>query len=102
MMMFFMEFVNRRFLKWRSYKKTAVYVARRARNGAKKGIYKYGYWGLILFVMIPLPGTGVYAGTIVSYIFRFEKRKAFIANAIGITISSIIIWTVTGLAASKF
>ena len=54
-------------------------------------IKKYGFWGLIFFVMIPLPGTGVYAGSIAGYIFKVETKTAFKANAIGIIISSLIV-----------
>jgi len=45
--------------------------------------------------MIPLPGTGVYAGSIASYVFKMKKRKAFAANTIGIFFSSLIIWVAT-------
>ncbi|HET7361737.1 MAG TPA: small multi-drug export protein [Salinimicrobium sp.] len=94
-MIFFLDSVNRYFFKWRFYKKSAVFVARRAKTGAGKGIEKYGFWGLLLFVMVPLPGTGVYAGTIASYIFGIERKKAFLANTIGIFLSSVIIWGAT-------
>lgn len=97
-MIFFLDSVNRLFFKWKFYKKSAVWVARRAKTNAQKGIEKFGFWGLMVFVMIPLPGTGVYAGTIAAYIFRFERKKAFIANTIGITLSSVIVWTVTVLS----
>jgi uncharacterized membrane protein len=97
-MIFFLDSVNRLFFRWKLYKKSAIFVARRAKKGAKRGIEKFGFWGLIVFVMIPLPGTGVYAGTIAAYIFRFERKKAFIANTIGITLSSVIVWTVTVLS----
>jgi len=97
-MLFFLDSVNRLFLKWRFYKKSAVWVAKRAKTGAKKGVEKYGFWGLIVFVMMPLPGTGVYAGTIASYLFNFDRKKAFLANTIGITLSSLIVWTVTVLS----
>lgn len=97
-MIFFLDSVNRLFFRWRFYKKSAVWVARRAKTGARKGIEKYGFWGLMIFVMVPLPGTGVYAGTIASYIFRFERKKAFLANSIGIFLSSVIVWTVTVLS----
>ena len=49
------------------------------------------------FVLIPLPGTGVYAGTIAAYIFGIDRRQAFLANTIGIFISCLIIWTVSVL-----
>lgn len=94
-MLYFLKSFNRYFFRWNTYKKSAVFVARRAKNGAQKKIQKYGFWGLVFFVMIPLPGTGVYAGTIVSYIFRFDEKKSFLANTLGITISSIIVWFVT-------
>jgi len=95
MMTFFLENVNKRLLKWNVYKKSAIFVARRAKTGSGKQIKKYGFWGLLLFVMIPLPGTGVYAGSIASYIFNIEKKKAFMANSIGISLSAIIVWGTT-------
>ena len=76
----------------------AIFIARKAKKGAKNGISKYGFWGLMLFVAIPLPGTGIWAGTIAAYIFKIERKKAFYANAIGISISAIIIWTTTVFA----
>ena len=100
MMMFFLEKVNRYFLKWVFYKKSAIYVARRAKSGSGAKIQRYGFWGLILFVMIPLPGTGVYAGSIATYLFKIEKQKAFWANTIGIFLSSAIVWSAT-LASMK-
>ncbi|MEZ4859244.1 MAG: small multi-drug export protein [Flavobacteriaceae bacterium] len=93
LMMFFLEKVNHYLLGWYTYKKIAIWVARRAKVGSQSKIQKYGFWGLLIFVMIPLPGTGVYAGSIVTYLFKIEKNKAFYANTIGIFLSSLIIWT---------
>ena len=91
-MMFFLDYVNKSFVKWRPYKKAALWVAKRAKSGTGGKIQKFGFFGLALFVMIPLPGTGVYAGSIAAYLFRIERKKAFMANAIGIFFSSVIIW----------
>ncbi|MBA3985011.1 MAG: small multi-drug export protein [Flavobacteriales bacterium] len=98
LMTFFLDKINTYFYKWRFYKRSSVYIARKAKTGAQKGIDKYGFWGLMLFVMVPIPGTGVYAGTIAAYIFKIERKKAFLANSIGIFISSVIIWVSTLLA----
>ncbi len=97
-MMFFLHKVNGYLLRWNWYKKAALWVARRAKTGSGDKIKKYGFWGLLFFVMIPLPGTGVYAGSIASYIFKIKKRKAFLANTIGIFFSSLIIWVTTVLS----
>ncbi len=91
-MMFFLDKINKRLLKWRFYKKKAIWIAKRAKAGSAEKIKKYGFWGLLFFVMLPIPGTGVYAGSIATYIFKIERKKAFLTNAIGITISSVIIW----------
>ncbi|MEO9512252.1 MAG: small multi-drug export protein [Flavobacteriaceae bacterium] len=95
LMMFFLENINRYLIKWRFYKKSAIYVAKRAKIGTAGKIKKFGFFGLVLFVMIPLPGTGVYAGSIASYLLKIEKKKAFFANALGIFFSSVIIWALT-------
>ncbi|WP_209401902.1 small multi-drug export protein [Pseudozobellia sp. WGM2] len=95
MMLFFLDKINKYFLRWFFYKKSAIYVARRAKTGSGEKIKKFGFWGLILFVMIPLPGTGVYAGSIATYLFKIERKKAFWANTIGIFLSSVIVWSAT-------
>jgi len=95
LMMFFLERVNHYLLRWNWYKRAALWVARRAKTGSGNKIQKYGFWGLIFFVMIPLPGTGVYAGSIATYLFKIERKKAFAANVIGIFFSSVIVWVTT-------
>ncbi len=97
LMFFFLEKMNRSLLRIPIYQKSAFYIARKAKKGSSEKINKYGFWGLLFVVMLPVPGTGVYIGTIVSYIFRIEKSKAFLANTIGIIISSIIVWATTVL-----
>lgn len=95
LMNFFLDSVNKTFLKWRFYKRSSIYVARKAKRGAGKNIDKYGFWGLMLFVLVPVPGTGVYAGTIAAYLFRIDRKKAFLANTLGIFISCVIVWFAT-------
>ena len=101
-MMFFLDVINRYFLKWYHYKKAAIYLGRRAKAGAGNNVKKYGFWGLMLFVLIPLPGTGVYAGTIAGYLFGLDRKKAFMANSIGIFISCLIVWVSTLIALGAF
>lgn len=102
LMSFFLEVVNLYFMKWNKYKKAAIFVGRRAKAGAGKNVKKYGFWGLMVFVLIPLPGTGVYAGTIAAYLFAMDRKQAFLANTIGIFISCLIVWVTTVLAIGGF
>ncbi len=102
MMMIFLDKINTPLLKWNWYKKSAIWIAKRAKKGSQGNFKKYGYFGLALFVMIPLPGTGVYVGSIATYLFKMERKKAFTANVVGITISSIIVWSVTFFGQGAF
>lgn len=97
-MHFFLHFINRHLLKWRLYKTGAIKVAKRAKKGAGKNVLKYGFWGLLIFVMVPIPGTGVYAGTIAAYLFRIPVGLAFAANTAGIFFSCVIVWLTTVMA----
>lgn len=102
LMSFFLDVINRYFMRWYHYKKAAIFVGRRAKVGAGKSVKKYGFWGLMIFVLIPLPGTGVYAGTIAGYLFGLDRKKAFLANTIGIFFSCVIVWVSTVLATGGF
>lgn len=102
LMIFFLDRINRYFFKWRFYKLSAIFVAQRAKKGAGNNVKKYGFLGLLIFVMLPIPGTGVYAGTIASYIFRMDKKRAFAANSVGIFLSGIIVWTMTLISTTQF
>lgn len=99
---YFLNRFNGTFLKWHWYKKIALWVAKRTKKGALQTIHKFGYVGLLIFVMLPVPGTGVYAGTIATFLFKLDRHKSFFAIAVGITLSSIIVWSVSYLGVSIF
>jgi len=65
-------------------------------------IEKYGFWGLTLFVAVPLPGTGAYTGAFIAEIFGMEKKKAFWAIALGVLIAGIVVTLLTTGALSIF
>ena len=56
----------------------------------KGQIEKCGFLGLILFVGIPLPGTGAWTGCLVASVLEMDRKKSFFATMIGIIIASII------------
>ena len=56
----------------------------------KKQIEMYGFWGMVLFVGIPLPGTGAWTGCLIASVLHMDRKKAFLAAMIGIFLASII------------
>ncbi|MBE6118643.1 MAG: small multi-drug export protein [Solobacterium sp.] len=56
----------------------------------KPKIDRYGFWGLALFVGIPLPGTGAWTGSLVAALFDMDLKKASLSILIGIALAAFI------------
>lgn len=54
-------------------------------------IDKYGIWGLLIFVAIPLPGTGGWTGALLASLLHLDKKKSFGVICIGVFIAGLII-----------
>jgi uncharacterized membrane protein len=64
---------------------------------AKSGrVQKYGAWGLLIFVAVPLPGTGVWTGSLIAAMLDMRFKWAFPAIFIGNLIACIIILSLSG------
>lgn len=56
----------------------------------KDQIERYEFWGLVLFVGIPLPGTGAWTGALIAALLRLRVKKAFTAILLGIIVATVI------------
>lgn len=56
----------------------------------KSSIEKFGFWGLVLFVGIPLPGTGAWTGSLIASVLKMDRKKSFLAIILGVIMASII------------
>ena len=54
-------------------------------------IDKYGIWGLLIFVAIPLPGTGGWTGALLASLLELDKKKSFLVISLGVFIAGLII-----------
>lgn len=68
------------------------FVERMEARAMKKSdqIEKYEFWGLLLFVGIPLPGTGAWTGALIASLVGVKFRKAFPAIVCGVLLASMI------------
>ena len=55
-------------------------------------ISRYEFWGLVLFVGIPLPGTGAWTGALVASLLGIDWKKAFGAIVVGVCMASVIMY----------
>lgn len=58
--------------------------------GKSDKIKRYEFWGLLLFVGIPLPGTGAWTGALISSLLEVDLKKSVPAILIGLIMASII------------
>jgi uncharacterized membrane protein len=65
------------------------------RKRGKPKVEKYGFWGLTLFVAIPLPITGAYTGTILAWLLGMDWRKAFPAVGLGVIMAGVVVLLIT-------
>ncbi|MZQ98228.1 MAG: ligand-binding protein SH3 [Acidaminobacter sp.] len=62
------------------------------RSLSKSGqIQKYGAWGLLIFVAIPLPGTGIWSGSLAAALLDMRFKWAFPAILVGNMIAAGLI-----------
>jgi uncharacterized membrane protein len=69
-----------------------------------KRIERFGWFGLTLFVAIPLPVTGAWTGSILAVLLGMKFKHAFSAIFLGVIIAGIIVtcatvlgWAVAGI-----
>jgi uncharacterized membrane protein len=75
--------------KWNFTRKIVEWFERKVLS-KREQIDKYGYLGLLLFVGIPLPGTGAWTGSALAVLLGLDKKKSFIFIILGVLLASII------------
>ena len=70
------------------------------KNRAK--VEKYAFWGLTLFVAIPLPATGAWTGTLVAALFDMKFWKSLLAAFIGVLIAGVVMTLISYGAVAAF
>jgi len=69
------------------------FVTRLEDRALKKSdkVQKSLFWGLFLFVAIPLPGTGAWTGALIAAMLDIRLKRAFPAIAIGVITAGIVV-----------
>ena len=75
---------------WKHLGKVIVKLEQKADKHRSK-IEKYGIWGLLLVVAIPLPGTGGWTGALVAAIMDIRMKHALPVIALGVFIAGLIV-----------
>lgn len=68
----------------------AEWLDKKAAKGSKK-IAEYKFWGLMIFVAIPLPGTGVWTGCLGASVLEMKFWRAMLCVFLGSCIAGVIV-----------
>ena len=98
----FIYLFARKFLEWgkdvKFLSKICKWVLKKGEKGGKKLTAKTGqsvYVALLLFVGIPLPGTGAWTGTLAASLLDLDHKKTTIAVLCGIALAGAIMLTLS-------
>ncbi len=61
------------------------------RERVRDRLNRWGYIALLLFVGVPLPGSGVYTGALISYLFNMDKLRSMIYISLGAIMASTVV-----------
>lgn len=70
----------------------AHWLDKKALKGSKK-IARYKFWGLTIFVAIPLPGTGVWTGCLAASFLEMDFKQAMLSVILGSAIAGVVVTT---------
>jgi len=105
----FIFFFARKILEWGADKKFIgkffSWCLKKGHSGGEKLQAKAGkgmFWALLLFVGIPLPGTGAWTGTLAASLLDLDFKKSIIAVSLGVVLAAVIITVLTLLGFSAF
>ena len=96
----FLATFHKLFLTWNWYRALFERVVESTRKKVHDKIERYGYWGVTLFVAVPLPITGAWTGTLGGWLFGLDRKKTILACLVGVSISGTIVTLVVTLGIS--
>lgn len=67
------------------------WLERKATGPKADRVRRYEFWGLLLFVAIPLPGTGAWTGSLVAALLDIRMRRALPPIAAGVVIAAVVV-----------
>lgn len=97
----FMRWILRMMKKVKGLCKIALWLEAKAEKNREK-VETYAFWGLVLFVAIPLPGTGAWTGALVASVTSMRFWRSFLSVVLGVLIAGVIMTIVSYGAVEAF
>ena len=83
------------------FKKVAGFVYEKA-DKHKSKIEKGGFLGLLLFVGIPIPGTGAWTGALIAALLGMKMKRSIPAIFLGVLLAGVIMGLISYISVDAF
>lgn len=87
----FLNTLHKLFMRIGLYRKLFDRIILKIRHKIEHHVNTWGYIGLMLFVAIPLPGSGAYTGCLGAWVLGLNQKKSSVAIALGVIIAAILV-----------
>ncbi|EDY36350.1 Putative small multi-drug export protein [Aciduliprofundum boonei T469] len=91
LILLFLEGIEKYLRKSEKMARALDWIFERTYKKADEKVRRWEYLALILFVAIPLPGTGAWTGSLIAYLFKFDIKKSILSIFIGVLIAGLIV-----------
>jgi len=91
---FFLDKIHANLLKIKGYErfyKSYIKIIQNRVDKFERNYAVYGFLALMIFVAIPIPTTGAWTGTIISWLLGLERRKSIAAIVLGVIFAGVIV-----------
>ncbi len=91
LVLLFLSSLHRLLDRWPAYHRLFERLVERSRRKIRAAVERYGYWGLMIFVAIPLPLTGAYTGALGAWVLGMRPWKSVLFIAMGVALAGVIV-----------
>ena len=90
---FILLFLRAVFKYLRKYPRWDRLIGKIEEHGRGKGdlVLKYRFWGLLILVAVPLPGTGAWTGALVAALLEIRLKRALPAIFLGVLVAGAVV-----------
>jgi len=93
--LFFLDFIHEHLYKISIYRRLFNHYLNKVRKKIEPKLGEWKYLVLLLFIAIPLPGTGAYSSSLAAWFFEFDRKKSFLVISLGVLIAGFIVTVIS-------
>jgi len=65
--------------------------SRKKVENVQKNYNSLGFLALVIFVAIPIPGTGAWTGSFIAWLLNFDRKKSILSISAGVIIAGLLV-----------